>query len=80
MLINTCPFDAIAQTSLVGYYDWTNLHSYMEETSNEMYQFIKEIATSGPSTKIYKNRAYILNKFITPVNGTMDCSYNISDL
>lgn len=80
MLINTCPFDAIAQTLLVGYYDWTNFHRYVEETQNSMFQFIKELSTCELSTKIYKQRALILNKFIIPVNGTMNCAYNIFNL
>lgn len=52
----------------------------MEETQNDIYQFIKELSTCRPSIKIYKERAHIINKFIAPIHGTMDCSYNISDL
>lgn len=45
-----------------------------------MFQFIKELSTCGPSIKIYKERARILSKFITPVHGTLNCNYNISNL
>lgn len=37
ILINICPFDAIAQTLLVGYYDWTNFHHHVEETRNDIF-------------------------------------------
>lgn len=67
-------------TSL-GYYDWTNFHHYIEEiTQNDMFQFIKKLSMCGLSTKIYKQRALILNKYIIPVNRTMNCAYNISNL
>jgi len=80
MLINTCPFDAIVQSLLVGYYDWTNFHHYIEQTQNDMFEFIKQLSTCGPSIRMYKERAFILNKFITSVHGTMNCHYNISNL
>lgn len=80
MLINTCPSDAIAQTLLVGYCDWANFHHYLEQTQTDLYRFIKQLSTSGTSTKVYEERGLILNKFIVPICGTMNCSYNISDL
>lgn len=80
MLINTCAFDAIAQTLLVGYCDWANFHLYLEQTQNDLFHFVKELLTNGLSVKIYKKRGLILNKFFAPVCGTMDCNYNISNL
>lgn len=80
MVINTCPFDAVAQVLLAGYCDWTNFHLYLEQTENSFLNFIKHLSTSRISVKIYKERAIILNKFITPVCGTLNCTYNISHL
>jgi len=80
MFINTCPFDAIAQVLLVGYCDWAHFHFYLEQTQNDLFRFIKLLSTSGPSRKIYEERGLILNKCIAPVCGTINCSYNITDL
>jgi len=60
LVINTCPFDAIAQTLLlVAYYDWENFHDYLEQTENDIFRFIKELSICGPSVKIFSNNSVL---------------------
>lgn len=47
MLRNTCAFDSIVQSLLIGYRDWIMYHEYINNTSNIITDFIKMISTFG---------------------------------
>lgn len=76
MIRNTCAFDSIVQSLLIGY--WIAYHEYINNTSNYISDFIKIISTFGTLQKVYKERALILNKIFRPTGGTMDCVCNVS--
>lgn len=80
MIKNTCAFDAIMQSLLVGYPDWTSYYDYVNTQSNNVLKFIQMISTLDTSQKVYKERALILNSIFQPMSGTIECAYNISQL
>lgn len=81
IIVNTCAFDTIVQSLLVGYRDWISYHDYINNISNnELLDFVKLVSAHGTLQKIYKKRALILSNIFKPVSGRMNCAYNISSL
>lgn len=79
-VVNTCPFDAIVQSVLAAYRDWSGYHDYVAEKVNTTFEFIKMLSVNGISHKIYVQRAEILCKIVKPKHGKLDCANNVSTL
>lgn len=78
MIKNTCAFDAIAQSLLVGCRDWTSYYDYVNNHDNKVLKFIQMISTLGTSLKVYKERALILNNIFQSVSSTIECACNVN--
>jgi len=81
MITNTCAFDAIVQSLLVGYRDWTTYYNYINSiSSHKLLDFVKLVSTHGILQEIYKERALIMSNIFNRRNGRIDCACNISTL
>lgn len=80
MIKNTCAFDAILQSLLVGYRDWTSYYDYINTHSNNVLKFVQMVSTVSTSQKVHKERVLILSSIFPPINSTIECAYNISQL
>lgn len=62
MIKNTCAFDSIMQSLLIGYRDWITYHEFINNSSNYILDFIKRVSTFGTLQRVHKEKALILKK------------------
>lgn len=81
-LMNTCPFDSLAQSLLVAYRNRFKYRDYVDKSSSEFLRFIRSLhdVNVNPGQPIYKERARILMNLRPIVGGILDCAINISSL
>lgn len=70
---NTCPFDAVAVLIAIAYTDIPTYQKYIDENiNNDFLQFCKNLATTGPTHSIYKNRVSLLQNIFKVDTGVTD--------
>lgn len=60
LLMNTCPFDALACIITMAYTDIASYKLFMDNNNNQMLKFCKNLALNGPSKTTYIDRLELL--------------------
>lgn len=78
-ITNTCAFDAVLQSLLIAYRDWSRYKSYVDFSPIKILTFIKLLSAVGATPELYKERTIILSNFF-PVSeeNRIDCVTNIT--
>lgn len=72
LINNTCPFDSVAFVIIIAYTDRNVYKEFVEEQTNTVLRFCKELASGGPRLDIYKERINILKELLTEDQGVTD--------
>lgn len=90
-LNNTCPFDSLCQSLLIGYIEHEiyrndiKIINAMHSNIKTIFHVVESIAFSGITSKVYEERCEVLSQIIEPIIHKSDlrilkCQDNISNL
>lgn len=80
MIENTCLFDATVQYIIGCYSKWSKYNKYIEQSCNSIFALIKSISMTGITSKIYYERAAIMQRVVSSKGNVLDCAMNVSFL
>lgn len=60
---NTCPFDSVVVAITVAYNDYPYYRDFIDNTENQFLKFAKNLAKSGATNALYKNRIELLRLY-----------------
>jgi len=65
LISNTCPFDSVAFIITIAFIDSNSYKIFVEEQTNELLRFCRNLASGVPRLEIYKERINILKELFT---------------
>jgi len=65
LISNTCPFDSVAFIITIAYIDSNSYKKFVEEQTNTVLRFCKNLASGVPRLDVYKERINILKELFT---------------
>lgn len=83
IVINTCPFDALAVIITMAYTDFITYKTFVDSSENNMLSFCKSLALYGPTKKTYTDRLELLKPIFKSSNDisrikVIDAKCNVS--
>lgn len=86
--VNTCAYDSITEVLSSGICNITNFKIFIESNKNTIIhsrnilyaRALINFSVSGPGVSAYTDRAYLLHSLIPPVNDTINCATNVTNL
>lgn len=72
LISNTCPFDSVAFIITIVYIDGNSYQKFVEEQTNTVLRFRKNLASGVPRFNKYKERINILKELFTEDQGVTD--------